>query len=310
MKKTVQLFILLAVVTVLAACSSKTNTVKSDEFPAELIQFSPIPENPLFSGTGANTWDKEIRERGFILYEEGLYKMWYTGYNPDMAREKFLGYATSTDGIHWERYSENPVFSEKWTEDMFVIKHEGTYFMYAEGDNDVAHLMTSGDGIHWQERGDLTLLSTTGDTIPGPYGTPSVWTEDGQWYLFYERNDSAIWLAKSADKLTWTNVQDEPVLPLGPDEYDIAAVAANQVVKHNGKYYIYYHATSSMDWQHPTGPVTWTSNVAMSTDLIHWEKYPGNPIVKGDFSSPILVFDGDKPSLYTMHPAVCRYSNN
>ncbi|NCB07849.1 MAG: glycosylase [Bacteroidia bacterium] len=310
MKKTVQAFILLAVVAVLTACSSKTNTVKSDEFPAELTRFSPIPENPLFTGTGTDTWDKKIRERGFILFDEGVYKMWYSGYNPDMAREKFLGYATSIDGIHWERYPENPVFCEKWTEDMFVLKHDGTYFMYAEGDNDVAHLMTSGDGIHWQEQGDLTLLTTKGDTVPGPYGTPSVWIEDGQWYLFYERNDMGVWLAKSDDKLTWTNVQDEPVLPLGPDEYDIAAVAANQVVKHNGKYYIYYHATSSMDWQHPTGPVTWTSNVAMSTDLIHWNKYPGNPVVKGDFSSPILVFDGKKPSLYTMHPVVCRYLNN
>ena len=65
-----------------------------------------------------------------------------------------------------------------------------------------------------------------------------------------------------------------------------------------------------MESQHPTGPVTWTSNVAMSTDLIHWKKYPENPVVKGDFSSAILVFDGEKPSLYTMHPVVCRYSNN
>ena len=305
MKETVQLFILLALVAVLTACSSKTNTVKSDEFPAELIQFSPIPENPLFSGTGANTWDKEIRERGFILYEEGLYKMWYTGYNPDMAREKFLGYATSTDGIHWERYSENPVFSEKWTEDVFVFKNEGNYFMYAEGDNDVPHLLTSADGIGWEEQGDLTILTTKGDTVPAPYGTPAVWIEDGQWHLFYERNDSAIWLAKSDDKLTWTNVQDEPVLPLGPDGYDLHAVAANQIVKYNGRYFMYYHANSDIKWQ-----AEWTSNVAMSTDLIHWKKYPGNPIVKDNFSSPILVFDGEKPSLYTMHPAVCRYSNN
>jgi hypothetical protein len=51
----------------------------------------------------------------------------------------------------------------------------------------------------------------------------------------------------------------------------------------------------------------WTSNVAMSKDLIHWTKYPGNPIVKGDFSSPITVFDGKQFRLYTMHPSVCLY---
>ncbi len=118
----------------------------------------------------------------------------------------------------------------------------------------------------------------------------------------------AIWLATSADKLCWKNVQDDPVLPLGPDEYDQAAVAANQIVKYQDKYYMYYHATNRMDWQDPASPVEWNSNVAMSDDLIHWTKYPGNPIVPGDHSSPILVFDGERPSLYTMHSEVCRYS--
>jgi sucrose-6-phosphate hydrolase SacC (GH32 family) len=117
----------------------------------------------------------------------------------------------------------------------------------------------------------------------------------------------AIWLATSEDQLNWKNIQDEPILPLGPDRYDIAAVATNQVVKYKDQYYLYYHATSRLDWQNPASPVEWSSNVAMSADLIHWVKYPYNPIVQGDHSSPILVFDGENPSLYTMHSEVCRY---
>lgn len=305
MRKTTKICFWIAVVFVFTSCGHKTKTEKEEDFPPEMTTFNSFEGNPLFAGTDAETWDKQIRERGFILFDEGLYKMWYTGYNPDMAREKFLGYATSTDGIHWERHPGNPVFSKKWTEDIFVFKNEGTYFMYAEGDNDVAHLLTSADGIGWEEQGDLTIITTKGDTVPAPYGTPVVWIEDEQWHLFYERNDMGIWLAKSDDKLTWINVQDEPVLPLGPDGYDLYAVAANQIVKYNDRYYMYYHANSDIKWQ-----AGWTSNVAMSTDLIHWKKYPGNPIVKNDFSSPILVFDGEKPTLYTMHPVVCRYSNN
>ncbi len=308
MRKAVQIWSFLAVALVVTACGNASKTEKSEEFPLEMTQFAPVGENPVFMGTGEETWDKKIRERGFILFEEGFYKMWYTGYNPGLSEQKFLGYATSADGIHWERFPENPVFREKWTEDVFVFKSEAVYFMVAEGENDVAHLMKSGDGIHWQELGDLTLLTTTGDTIPGPYGTPVVWIEEGEWYLFYERSDLGIWLAQSDDKLTWVNVRDEPVLPLGPEQYDRAAVAANQVVKYNGRYYIYYHANSGADPQHPESPETWTSNVAMSADLIHWKKYPGNPIVKGDYSSPILVFDGEKPALYTMHPEVYRYT--
>ncbi len=299
----------LFVLFIFTSCIQRTkSTTENEDFPSEMVRFIPFAGNPVFAGTGTGTWDQKIRERGFILYEDGLHKMWYTGYNPGIAEQKFLGYATSKDGINWIRYSDKPVFSDKWTEDIFVTKQDGIYYMYAEGDHDVAHMLSSKDGITWQEHGDLTILTTTGDTIPGPYGTPTVWIGNGKWYLFYERNDMAIWLATSEDKLNFKNIQDEPVLPLGPDEYDRAAVAANQVIKYKDKYYIYYHATSRLDWQHPASPVEWSSNVAVSDDLVHWVKYPHNPIVQGDHSSPILVFDGEKPSLYTMHSEVCRYS--
>ena len=33
-------------------------------FPPELVSFVPSDENPLFTGTGADTWDRMIRERG------------------------------------------------------------------------------------------------------------------------------------------------------------------------------------------------------------------------------------------------------
>jgi sucrose-6-phosphate hydrolase SacC (GH32 family) len=291
-----------------SGCDSKTNKTKSEAFPPEMVRFEPYKGNPVFSGTGTDTWDKKIRERGYILFEDGLYKMWYSGYNREIAKPTFLGYATSTDGINWERYSDKPIFSGKWTEDMIVLKNEGTYYMYAEGDDDVSHLLISSDGINWKEQGDLTILTTKGDTIPGPYGTPTVWIEDGKWYLFYERDDLSIWLAESSDKINWKNIQDEPVIALGPDKYDIAAVAADQVVKCQNMYFLYYHATDRLDWQHPSSHVVWTSNVAMSTDLVHWTKYSGNPFIEGDYSSAILVFDREKPSLYTMHSEVCRFS--
>lgn len=311
MKKTVRLC-LLSVLVLALACQNKKKSAQpktgDDAFPKEMVEFVPYEGNPVFKGTGTNTWDRKIRERGYILYEDGLYKMWYSGYNPEMAKPKFMGYATSTDGINWTRYSDKPVFSEKWTEDMFVLKNDGHYYMFAEGDGDIAHLLVSADGINWKEEGDLVIRTTKGDVVPGPYGTPTAWIENGKWYLLYERNDSAIWIAGSEDKINWINIQDEPVLKPGPEAYDKGAIAADQLVKFKGKYYLYYHATDRPDWNHPASPVKWTSEVAMSTDLLNWIKYPGNPIVEGDHSSPILVFDGKKPSLYTVHSEVCRYS--
>lgn len=280
-----------------------TEPANNKVFPSEVVEFVPYKSNPVFTASAKDAWDKRIRERGYILFEDSIYKMWYTGYNDDDTVVKHLGYATSRDGIHWERYAKNPIFSEKWTEDMCVIKNSGRYYMFAEGRNDVAHSLVSDDGINWQEEGDLSIRTTDGKPIPGPYGTPVVWLEKGKWYLFYERNDEGIWLAESKDHRDWTNIQDEPVITKGPAKYDFGAVAANQVVKHKGRYYIYYHAAAD-----PMMVATaWSSNVAMSEDLIHWVKYGKNPIVEGDHSSPITVWDGTAYRLYTMHPQVHLY---
>jgi hypothetical protein len=277
-------------------------------FPPELVKFVPYEHNPIFSGTDSNTWDQHIRERGYILIDDGVYKMWYSGYKGGDYDTKSLGYATSTDGISWTRYPQNPIFSKKWTEDMYVFKAKDTYYMYAEGTNDIAHLLTSSDGINWQGKGNLIIFNTKGDTIHGPYGTPSVIIENDKWYLFYERNDVAIWLATSStDPRIWTNVIDEPVLKTGPETYDSGAVATNQVLKYKGKYYMYYHGSSNPDWDKPDAAAIWSSNVAVSTDMIQWVKYPKNPIVEGDHSSPILVPDGEKLRLYTMHDKVWLY---
>jgi beta-1,2-mannobiose phosphorylase / 1,2-beta-oligomannan phosphorylase len=281
--------------------------INKEEFPGEMVEFIPNTSNPVFEGTGKNTWDRQIRERGYILFEDGIYKLWYTGYNGPESVSKYLGYATSNDGITWTRYSEKPIFSDKWTEDMFVIKNEGIYYMYAEGENDIAHLLVSDDGINWNEQGDLVIRKVNGESIPGPYGTPTAWIENGKWYLFYERNDEGIWLARSTDHKNWTNILDEPVIKKGPGGTDATQIAANQVIKYKGRYYIYYHGYPDPKSADNKYPALWTSNVAMSTDLIHWVKYPENPIVEGDHSSPVMVFDGNRFRLYTMHPDICLF---
>lgn len=159
--------------------------------------------------------------------------------------------------------------------------------------------MISKDRIHWTDQGNLDIRYKDGSSISkGPYGTPSVIFEDDTWYLFYERNDDAIWLASSKDLKTWINVQDEPVLKKGPETYDLFGVAMNQIIIFQGKYYGYYHGTPDKDWS------TWNTNVAVSEDKIHWTKYSKNPILQENKSSGILVYDGLQYRMYTMHPEV------
>jgi predicted GH43/DUF377 family glycosyl hydrolase len=274
---------------------------KDDKFPAELVKFVPFRKEPIFAGAQGQ-WDALNRERGWIMKEEGLWKLWYTGY-ADTNGTRMLGYATSKDGLSWERHSGNPIYKDHWVEDMMVVKDGGKYWMFAEGKDDQAHLLVSDDGVKWKRIGPLDIRKKNGQPIsPGPYGTPTAWKENGVWYLFYERNDLGVWLATSKDMKVWTKVQDDPVMTPGPAEHEKDLIALNQIIKHKGRYYAYYHGSAK------TGPKAklWSTCVATSTDLIHWEKYAGNPLqpVEQNKSSGIVVHDGEKFRLYTMHPQV------
>jgi hypothetical protein len=275
----------------------------AEKFPPELVKFVQVGKEPVFKAALKPKWDAKIRERGWIMREDGLWKMWYTGYDGTDKGLRMLGYATSADGIKWTRHPKNPLYREHWVEDMMIVKDGGKYWMFAEGKNDRAHLLVSDNGLDWKRIGLLDIRKKDGTPIPdGPYGTPTAWKEGDLWYLFYERSDHGIWLATSKDLKVWKHVQDEPVLSPGPGEYDRDLVALNQIIKHKDRYYAYYHGSAK------AGPKAklWSTNVATSTDLLHWEKYTSNPLqpIEQNKSSGILVHDGEKFRLYTMHPAV------
>jgi len=288
---------------VLISCRRQDNTdndqTDSLNFAREMVRFEESQKEPAFQGTGENTWDQNIRERGFILFENDTYYMWYTGYREMDSATMKLGLATSSDGINWKRYANNPLIDSLWVEDIIVVKSDSVYYMFAEGSGDIAHLLASTDKIHWKELGPLDIRHVDGSPLSkGAYGTPTAWVEDGIWYLLYERGDLGVWLATSSDLKTWTLKQDEPVLIPGPELYDKFGIAVNHVVKYNGLYYAYYHATAFKDWHE------WSTCVAASTDLIHWTKFEANPILSENKSSSILVNDGPGYRLYTMHPSV------
>lgn len=286
----------------LALISSAHLAAAENEFPPELVNWATHKANPLFAGAGEGKWDAKIRERGWILRDGDIWKMWYTGYDGTREGVKHMGYATSKDGLKWTRHADNPMYDTHWIEDMMIVKQGKTYYMFAEGKGDLAYLLTSADGIRWSSQGPLDVRLANGKPIEkGPYGTPTARYEKGTWYLFYERRDLGVWLATSKDMQVWRNVQDEPVLTPGQGKHDKDLIAMNQIIKHKGKYYACYHGTS----REPK-PNLWTSNMAVSTDLIHWKKYAGNPLlpIGENKSSNILIRDGKRFRMYTMHGQV------
>ncbi len=292
---------LVFVVLSLVACGHLS---ASAEEPAIPQRFTPAFPQPLFTGE-PGAWDAKIRERGWILREGSQWRMWYTGYNPDnQPLTMKLGLATSSDGIHWKRSTQNPLVDEYWVEDMMVVHHAGRYYMFAEGSQDQAQLLTSADGVSWTREGTLDVRLTNGQPIPpGPFGTPSAFHENGVWHLLYERRDLGIWLARSADLRVWTNVRDEPVLVPGPGDFDGRMLALNQVRRLGDRYVAVLHGTG--DEQKPR---RWSTYLAESRDLLTWQK-ASEPFrgLGENKSSGLLMHDGSRWRLYTTHDRVDLY---
>lgn len=276
----------------------------AEPVPAELVDFGPASPAPLLSGGGPDAWDRDLRERGWIVRQGGTWHLWYTGSNAARDPRRRLGHATSADGLNWIRDGRNPFLPAAWVEDVCLVRRGCRQFLFAEGEGDVAHLLRGRHPGGWETIGPLDIRLADGTPIPaGPRGTPTVWWEAGTWYLFYERRDDGVWLATSRDLCAFTNVSDEPVLACGPEPYDRHGVAFDQVVKHRGRYYAYYHASPAADRS------SWQTCLATSRDLVHWEKYGGNPVLPVDpehpkRSSATLVHDGTRHRLYTTHPDV------
>lgn len=289
----------LLTILIVVSCTASSTMLQAGDLQTVTGRWIGLTDDPLFTGR-CGQWDALIRERGWVMKDGDIWKLWYTGYNKDLTPVQMkMGYATSPDGIKWTRWSDAPIFDDVWIEDMTVIKRAGRYYMFAEGARDQPQLLESDDGIHWTLTGKLDVRMQDGTPIKaGPHGTPTVFVKDDVWHLFYERYDAGIWLARSTDRKVWTNVTDEPLIVPGPDQYDKLMIAMNQIVQIDGRYVAVLHGTGT-----PQKPRQWCTYFAQSDDLLNWTKMPRGPVlpVKDNKSSGMLVHDGATWRLYTLH---------
>jgi phosphoglucomutase len=130
------------------------------------------------------------------------------------------------------------------------------------------------------------------------------------WYLFYERRDAGIWLAKASMSSdpnpsspalpVWQNVQDDPVMGLNDRDYDRTMIALNQVVPVSDGYLAMFHSSSDAE-----SPRRWVCSAAFSRDLVHWVKLDQPLTDKEQNRSSGQLVDG--PSgwrFYTTHGQV------
>lgn len=114
--------------------------------------------NPVFV-KGEKSWDDGVILGHCVIKSGNAFKMWYGG-GHSLESGTSIGYATSTDGLHWTRYSGNPVLKGTpgaWDQlgvgVPIVLEDGNTLRMWYLGgpgpDGGKFGYATSQDGIHW-----------------------------------------------------------------------------------------------------------------------------------------------------------------
>ena len=144
---------------------------------ADGIVWNKHPANPVLNYGAPGTWEEQVICKPSVVFDGTKYHMWYWGcewYYIDK-----IGYATSPDGIAWEKYPGNPVLdvgpTGSWDDkNVFTpfVHFDGTQFHMWYGGSDGSGrrigYATSSDGIVWNKHPDNPVLDV---------GPPSSWDD-------------------------------------------------------------------------------------------------------------------------------------
>jgi hypothetical protein len=166
----------------------------TSEDGATWTKFSP---SPVISNAGSQAWASFREIPVSLLYENGVYKLWYYGDNrnldSDSGYARGFGYATSSDGVTWNFDAGNPIRLEANSPSgngihlREVVKLAGqyhAYFLDANPGGSVFKHAVSDDGIHFS--GDAaagipagyTMLAATTVSLGGAGAVFAVMQQD------------------------------------------------------------------------------------------------------------------------------------
>jgi predicted GH43/DUF377 family glycosyl hydrolase len=192
--------------------------------------------DPVLIQGSSGSWDAGHVLQPSVFFDGTTYHMWYGGTNGDLS-ERHIGYATSTDRIHWTKYSGNPVmvpgssgsWDDVWVDSPNVLFINGIYHIWYcgfDGTYVQTGYATSADGISWNKDALNPVL------VVGPSGSwdnfwvyqPSVVTDGVKYHMWYSGGGSAftwrIGYAVSFDGINWTKYNDPTTTTLPYAESD------------------------------------------------------------------------------------------
>jgi len=224
----IRLFALMfAIGAVCAVCAT------DHDFPFGVWQ--RLSKEPVLAPQG-NGWESAGTFNPAVIEHDGKYVMLYRA--QDTQGTSRLGYAESSDGVHFNRRPQ-PVLSPQaeyekggGVEDPRLVKFGGTFYLTYTGYNTKDAqlcLATSHDLIHWDRKG-VILPAYKGNWNTGWTKSGAIVPEkiDGKYWMYFlgttpDKNDQ-MGLAYSTDLTHWTEATKTPVLPRRPGQFDSRVV--------------------------------------------------------------------------------------
>ena len=253
--------------------------------------------NPVLEVGAAGEWDAGTLEGGNVLKDGSVYKLWYSG--QDAHGTWRIGYATSSDGISWTKYSGNPILEpgpEPWRNGHvfhpYVIKDGSTYRMWALtlGDTTYFAYATSPDGIDWTWQTVNPILAPDWeDAFWRPFVMPGGTYK--MWYSVWSADQAHTSYATSPDGLAWTK-HGSPVLSGTAGEWDEGFAEDPYVLFENSTYSLWYDNTTAIGLATSADGIAWTKDAANPVLTPGAPAVWGQPVVSVDDGSATVVVDG------------------
>lgn len=200
--------------------------------------------NPIL-GPAPGAWDSDFTIAPVVLYDGAAYRMWYDGGH---ATATGIGFANSTDGIHWTK-SPGPVLlpgppgswdssqvqlgSVLWNGTMFLMAYRGENT--TDFQNGAIGVAGSLDGISWVKYSGNPVL-IPGD-VHATIGRPFALRWQITYNMWYSGRIAAsapinIFYATSTNGITWTKWPSPVISPSSsPGAWDSGTVTSPSVVR-------------------------------------------------------------------------------
>jgi predicted GH43/DUF377 family glycosyl hydrolase len=231
--------------------------------------------NPILSPSTSNTWESLVTCNPGVFYDNGIFYMLYRAAGDDEKHVIRLGLATSSDGFHFERKSDKPVFSPSingpdsgCVEDPRIVKFDNDYYItYA--------YRALPPGQYWRFGHDEILLPACGNHEPAAI----------------RHNLGNTGLAVTSDFLSFKRLGriTSPVL----DDRDVILFPK----KIRDKYVLLHRPKQYVGEQYGVEfPAIW---VKFSDDLLDWETKGSHLLLSGIKNSWEEKVGGSTPPLKT-----------